>query len=737
MFRSGDARRLLLGLVAYLVVLGWVAWPWIRVADRAVPASPLIAYPDDARLIVSQVRAGLRPRRPSDFFEAPIFHPAPAQALGSELFASSLPLAAPFLATTGNATLAASAAALLTYPLAAFAIDALLLALGCIPLAAWVAGLLFALGPLRVPGNLQVLQYPNFWLPIVALSLTALRARPTALRAALAALAVALGGLSSLYMAVMAATCTAAWFLFELVRGGPGRVRYVARGATVAFVAAIPVAGLAWNHARWVGSSAVRSPWMQAPEFVAGLGRAVAASAGPLFWVLALAGLASAASRRSPTRAWALAGAGILLLACLLMSGPRIFVGELSVPGPFSLLLASPLRFFRVPWRFVVLAGFGGSLLAAAALDGASRLLGPRAGAVASLVVAALAVGSTRIAPFGLDAIDGQVNPVYDEVARVARARGPGPLLELPIDKGRDALDGSESRVPVGDSMVGATRHGLPLVWGFTGYPPAHEPILRRMIGSLDRPGTLADVVDLTHVRWILLRPAGEWADPGRRERILRLPATEVVASRDGWDLLRVGMEPRRPEFFDAIAAGARAGFTPLGAPVDGPRELVAAVRVEASPRRVSPGGGFRLWLAIENLSKEAWPATDEAGAPAGVEMVVERRPVGANGPMETFVLPLPRDLLPGETLRLPLDLQAPASPGSWRFSVFPHATNGARRRLRSETRAGEDEVEVTAGARAAEGARVAVEAGAGAPGASVAPGSAPTGRQPEVSASR
>jgi hypothetical protein len=719
MVRARDARRLLLGFAAYLVVLGWVAWPWIRVADRAIPASPLIAYPDDARLIVTQVRSGLRVRRPADVFEAPIFHPAPAQLLGSELFASSLPLAAPFLAATGNATLAASGAALFTYPLAAIAMEALLLALGCIPVAAWVAGLLFTLGPLRVPGNLQVLQYPNFWLPAVALSLTALRARPTALRTALAALAIALAGLSSLYMAVMAATCAVAWFLFEVLRGGAGRARYVACAAVAAVAAAIPVAGLGWSYARWIGSTSVATPWMEKPEFFAALGRAVAASAGPLFWGLAMAGLASAASRRSPTRDWALAGAGILFLACLLMSGPRIFVGEVSTPGPFALLLASPLRFFRVPWRFVVLAGFGGALLAAAALDAASRLLGPRPGAVAVLAVAALAVGSTRIAPFGLDAIDGQVNPVYDGVARAAHARGAGSLLELPIDKGRDAPDGSESRVPVGDSMVGATRHGLPLVWGFTGYPPAHEPILRRMIGRLDRPGTLADVVDLTHVRWILLRPAGDWQDPGQRERLLGLPGTTVVASRDGWDLLRVGLEPRRPELFRAIADGPLAGHTPLGSPVDGPRDLLAGVQVEASPARVAPGERVTLAVTLRNLSREPWPATDAAGLPGSVGVVVERRRVGAIAAPETVVVELPRDLLPGESLRLPVEIEAPREPGEYRATAFPHRPGGPRARLRLETRPGGDVFEVAPAE--APRARGIAETGAGVPGGKAA----------------
>jgi hypothetical protein len=53
-------RRLLIGLAAYLFVLGWVASPWIRVADRAVPSNPLIAHPADARLNVTYVSWALR-----------------------------------------------------------------------------------------------------------------------------------------------------------------------------------------------------------------------------------------------------------------------------------------------------------------------------------------------------------------------------------------------------------------------------------------------------------------------------------------------------------------------------------------------------------------------------------------------------------------------------------------------------------------------------------------------------
>ncbi|MFM7140946.1 MAG: hypothetical protein ACKO2K_03410, partial [Alphaproteobacteria bacterium] len=116
---SAATRWWLGGAVVYLALLGVILWPWIRVADHAIPSSAPVAYPDDARLLVAEIASALRPRWLGDAFRMPIFHPAPGQLLGTEVLPSSLPLAAPFLAATGNATLAASGAALLGYPLAA------------------------------------------------------------------------------------------------------------------------------------------------------------------------------------------------------------------------------------------------------------------------------------------------------------------------------------------------------------------------------------------------------------------------------------------------------------------------------------------------------------------------------------------------------------------------------------------------------------------------------------------
>lgn len=249
--------------------------------------------------------------------------------------------------------------------------------------------------------------------------------------------------------------------------------------------------------------------------------------------------------------------------------------------------------------------------------------------------------------------------------------------------------------------MVGATRHGLPLVWGFTGYPAAHEPILRRAIGVLDRPGALAQIVDMALVRWVLLRPARDWADPGQRVRILELAGLEPVSSLDGWDLLRVDLEPVRPGTYWSIAAGPRPGLTPLGTPVDGPKTIIAGVRVDASPRRVAPGGVVHIEVSIENLSKEPWPATDASGNPAGVQVVVERGRIGVAGSPETFVFSLPWDLSPGSTVRLPIDLTASGPPATWRVTAFPFLEHRPSARLQSGTRPGEDQYEVEDAAKA------------------------------------
>jgi hypothetical protein len=68
---------------------------------------------------------------PGTLFDANINHPAPAQLTGSDHLFSSQILFAPVYWLTGHPVLATGVVAFLTYPLAAFAMERLLRALGC------------------------------------------------------------------------------------------------------------------------------------------------------------------------------------------------------------------------------------------------------------------------------------------------------------------------------------------------------------------------------------------------------------------------------------------------------------------------------------------------------------------------------------------------------------------------------------------------------------------------------
>src|SRR5262249_3341714 len=134
-----------------------------------------------------------------------------------------------------------------------------------------------------------------------------------------------------------------------------------------------------------------------------------------------------------------------------------------------------------------------------------------------------------------------------DTVRETAQASGGGPLLELPH---------STRPVDQREAMLGAVRHGLPLVTGYTGYPAAHYGLLEATVMRLPADDALTALVDMTHLRWLLLHPPEMWPADGSREAILALPGVRVMAQRDGWVLARVDRAPQRREWFDAIAGG-------------------------------------------------------------------------------------------------------------------------------------------------------------------------------------
>ncbi len=221
---------------AYLAVFTYLALPWVRAFGWGEPAG----WVSDMRLIVwilSWVSHALV-TDPARLFDAPIFHPAPAQLTGCEHFASSQVVFAPVFWTTGNGVLAANCTAFISYPLAALVMERFVRQLGGSGQAAWLSGLVFALGPLRVPANLQVLQYLNLYLPLVCIAVIRLRDRPDVGRAAVLGLVLVLGVFSSYYMAVMLAVTGGTVGLLALGQTSDGRLRFALLAAAAAAASA-------------------------------------------------------------------------------------------------------------------------------------------------------------------------------------------------------------------------------------------------------------------------------------------------------------------------------------------------------------------------------------------------------------------------------------------------------------------------------------------------------------------
>lgn len=135
-------------LAAYVILFAALS---SRLLAEAAGAFGRGNNPVDSRLLAwtQAAVAGALADDPVALFDAPIFHPAPSQLAGAEAFLSSQIVYAPVFWLTGNAVLAANVLILLSYPLAALAMDRLLVALGAGRLVAWVGGLVFALGPDR------------------------------------------------------------------------------------------------------------------------------------------------------------------------------------------------------------------------------------------------------------------------------------------------------------------------------------------------------------------------------------------------------------------------------------------------------------------------------------------------------------------------------------------------------------------------------------------------------------
>src|SRR5207244_10234047 len=136
-----------------------------------------------------------------------------------------------------------------------------------------------------------------------------------------------------------------------------------------------------------------------------------------------------------------------------------------------------------------------------------------------------------------------------------------------------------------------------------TGYRPAHRALLEATLRRLPAHDALDDLVDMTHVRWLLLRPVDWWSSPVLRDGFQALSGVSTVLARDGWTLLRLERPPAREAWFAALARGPHLGETVLGTPL-APLDPGATAEITTADGVAHgiAGAPLHLTLRVRNL---------------------------------------------------------------------------------------------------------------------------------------
>jgi hypothetical protein len=725
--------------VLLLAIVLILALPWLPHVYSKLPVDDAS---DDAWLIVwvlDWVRHALA-TAPRMLFDPPLNWPAPGQLAGSEHFLSSQLLFVPLRWLTGSSLAAANLTALLSYALAVLCMDVLLIALGIEPWAAFVVAFAYGFGWIGRPGRLHILQSQHFYMPLAALALHRLRSRPTRWGALAVAAVLAAGLLSSYHMAVYLSVGAAIWGVAELARSGEGRGRYLGRavGAGLVAVAILVMVSMPYllrpeahgeselAYSRWKMShleseheelangdvlflvrsyvgcalgagqsqSCVPVDWLA--DRVWGLEKA---GALPLFLLVApifvLLGFADAARTPSRRRGIFAVGSLFVLAGVLLAGPPYCVVGDVKIPLPPALIAASPARFIRVPDRALVLAFFGAALMLACGIEVVLGRLGRgrRAALVAVLTVAiafrfplgpaVLASTTMPSTPWGHLQRWGRLAPIrylenpaldadassYDSVTEQVRMRGEGPLLDLPV-----TTDGA--------AVVGQMIHRQPTICFYTGYLPAHVSMVERLIEELPSAAALDDLIDMTQLRWIVLRPEHEWPSPESYRRhvdgLRAHPRVRSMTPAGDFTLVELDPTSRHPDWFESLAAGPRRGFSALGTPlVRLPATADATLRVD-TPTRVVAAAPLDVTIALTNQGPHAWPAAAPArpGVPFSVRLELTWiDPDHPNDPTTTFELR--RDVPAGERLEQTVTVTTPKQAARARLAATLRQVDG------------------------------------------------------------
>ncbi|PYN79507.1 MAG: hypothetical protein DMD97_04605 [Candidatus Rokuibacteriota bacterium] len=508
------------GLLALTTVA--ITWPLFRHPASTVldteslygPASVLVQRDINLNIWTLAWDSHALVTDPLHLFHANAFYPARYTLALFDHLLGIVPLFAPVYWATANPVLAHQVALLLSFVLAGLGMTAYVLYWTEDEMAALAAGFLYAFAPFRLwqLGNLQVISVQ--YLPLVALAIDASLDGRWGCRAPLLLTgALVLSAFSSYYVGYPAFLVAGVYTTMGLLargRAGLGRLGPIGTALTVAALATAVVSvpyvllqrsGVLPDYEK---SNFTSLAFLTMLRFgLSGVLRFYVVPSKesiPVFltytaMTLGMTGVL--VHRRHPRGALVMVGAVGIVLAL----GPDLLLpGIRPIPLPYRLLAAVVPGFsaLRVPQRFGVLAALALGSLSGLGLAAARRWLGTGRRVAAALPVLAIAAVLAETRPGGLRGYPLPVGPNVPAAYRwLAEHGNAAPLLELPL---RRANLYGESL-----SMYYSTFHWLPVVNGYTSYPPRPYVGVAEAAAGLPRPDALDAILRQVPLRWILL----------------------------------------------------------------------------------------------------------------------------------------------------------------------------------------------------------------------------------------
>lgn len=664
----------------YTACTAVLTWPLTAHLTTHVRATPVYGMADlHLHLWTLAWMARAVVRDPLHLFDANIFYPAPLTLAGSDHLLGTLPVAGPVYWLTGNPVATMNAVVLASFPLAGLAAGALVRTLVGSGWAGLFAGFVFAFAPVRLRSFVPVQTFTVWYLPLALLALVLYLRRGGGWRLGVGLVALLMQLLVAYYVAYAALVGLGSVLLVVALRERDVPARRwasLAIGLGVVAAAAALVSlpyllrhegGAIPSYGEVLGTSTLTGwilPGFVRPRALVFLGIVPVA--------LAVLGLVGALCADRERRTTALVFLSVAFAGWVLCLGSHAEIAGVRVPLPYAWLSAVVPGFasMRVALRFFLLVTLGVAGLAGMGL----ALVRARLGALVATVLVAATLWQYRPPewPFALTPVES--GPTMPPAYEWLRVHGDGgALIELPL--GREP--GYRALTAASLAMYRSTHHWLPILNGYTAYPPPSYHVLMRVARYLPEAKSLDTLLALADVRWILVHQDPLW---GPERRAWRTPPGLQLAAEFGSDVvLRVVHRPSadhrtallRPERGKTIA-----GLSTAALPADARRARLEAVLL---PRTLVPGIPAGGAVRVVNESAMAWPglAVDDDGL---VTLRAAWEGVAAR-PMRAY---LPRDVAPGEAVTLHFPLAAPGPPGDYRLRVwleqapddgFPEAT--------------------------------------------------------------